>query len=270
MIVFPNAKINLGLKIRSRRGDGFHNIETIFLPVGLKDILEIVPSKRKNNALKVTGLVVDVPVEKNLTYMAAAMMQNEYDLPGVNIHLHKAIPMGAGLGGGSADASFTISVMNRIFELNLSKEQMKAHAATLGSDCPFFIENTPMLGEGKGGDLSAIDLPGMKNLKTVIVKPDIHVSTAEAYSGVTPDSESPSFRAFLSLEPQKWREVFINDFEANLLVKHPPIKNIKDELYGLGAIYASMSGSGSALFGFFRDVPGDIESLFPRCFVWHE
>jgi len=270
MIVFPNAKINTGLKIRSRREDGFHNIETVFLPVPLRDILEVVPSKKSEITLKTTGLSVDSPSEKNLVFRAAKLMQENYDTPGVNIHLHKLIPMGAGLGGGSADASFTISVMNRIFELGLDKETMKKHAELLGSDCPFFIDNKPSLGTQKGEVLKPIKIPALQGYNVLIVKPDIHISTAEAYAGVTPDPDAPEIEQHLKLPLSQWKDFLVNDFEKSLFPKYPQLKAIKSRLYELGAEYASMSGSGAALYGFFKDIPETVKEEFPDCFVWAE
>jgi 4-diphosphocytidyl-2-C-methyl-D-erythritol kinase len=270
MIVFPNAKINTGLKIRSRRNDGFHNIETVFLPVPLRDILEVVPSKSKDITLKTTGLNVDSPPEKNLVYRAAKLMQERYDTPGVNIHLHKLIPMGAGLGGGSADASFTISVINRIFELDLDKETIKSHAASLGSDCPFFIDNKPSLGTQKGEVLKPVKIPALQGVKVLIVKPDTHISTAEAYAGVTPDPDSPQIEQYLKLPLSQWKNFLVNDFEKSLFPLYPELHKIKASLYELGAEYASMSGSGAALYGFFKEIPERVKEKFPDCFVWSE
>ncbi len=268
MIVFPNAKINLGLKIRRKRDDGFHDIETLFIPVALKDILEIAPSKNNVVELKTTGLPVSCMQEENLVFRAAALMQKKYHLPGINMHLHKMIPMGAGLGGGSADASFAILLINRIFNLGLSTESLINIAAEMGSDCPFFILNKPCLGTGKGEILHPLDVPVIKDLSVVIVKPDIFISTKAAYAGVTPDAESEPITDVLNQRLDLWKSRMINDFEASLSNTYPQIEEIKLKLYALGAEYASLSGSGAALYGLFRDIPDNLKDAFSDCFVW--
>ncbi|PID93608.1 MAG: 4-(cytidine 5'-diphospho)-2-C-methyl-D-erythritol kinase [Bacteroidetes bacterium] len=268
MIVFPNAKINLGLKILHCREDGYHNIETLFLPIGLKDILEIVPAAGDEISLTVTGLSVGGALEENLVYRAARLMQKSYGTPGVRMHLHKRIPLGAGLGGGSSDASFALKLINRIFALGQDEEALKVHAASLGSDCPFFLVNRPMLGTGTGGVLTPVELPALDTLKVMVVKPAIHIATAEAYAGVSPDAAAVPLMSLVKTPPSQWRELFTNDFEPHLFATYPQLGVIKEKLYRQGAVYASMSGSGAALYGFFHHLPDHPEDLFPDCFVW--
>lgn len=252
MVVFPNAKINLGLNIVNRRDDGYHNIESVLIPVMWRDVLEIVPAKGMETTLTVTGRVVDCPAEKNLVMKAYRALNDVSPLPPVNIYLRKIIPDGAGLGGGSADAAFTLSALNDLFALGLNKSQLVGIASSLGADCPFFIHNRPMLATGTGTELSEFDLPHLSGLTMLIVKPDIHISTAVAYSGVKPKSPSTQLCRLLEMPIETWRGVVHNDFETSLKDKFPILNQIKDELYGLGAVYASLSGSGSALYGLFK------------------
>jgi len=270
MICFPNAKINLGLRILNRREDGFHNIETVFVPVGFRDILEIVPSSDHTTSIKMSGIAIDGSPDNNLCMKAAALMRLYYNIPDVKMHLHKIIPMGAGLGGGSADAAFTIITINKLFNLDLDATRMKQIAAELGSDCAFFIDNTTSLGSQKGEVLEAINVEALDALTVVIVKPDLHISTAEAYQHVVPNP-LPSNLKELVLEPvTRWKETIVNDFEKPLALSYPEIEKIKQRLYNKGALYASLSGSGSALFALFDAEPDDIATEFPDCFVWKE
>lgn len=268
MICFPNAKINLGLRILGKREDGFHNIETLFVPVSLKDILEIVPSSSHTTSIKMSGISIDGSPDSNLCMKAAALMRSYYHIPDVQMHLHKIIPMGAGLGGGSSDAAFTILTINKLFNLDLDADRMKKIAAELGSDCAFFIDNTTSLGSQKGEVLEAINVEALDGLTVVIVKPDLHISTAEAYQNVV-SNPFPSNLKELVLEPvSRWKESIVNDFEQGLWDSYPEIDDIKQRLYHKGALYASLSGSGSALFAFFDEEPKDIAKEFPGCFVW--
>jgi len=261
MITFPNAKVNLGLYVTERRPDGYHNLETIFCPVGLADALEILPSA--SFAFHTSGLDTGGDAEANLVVRAFRLLQQEFHLPLVKIHLHKVIPSGAGLGGGSSDAAFTLKMVNELFQLGLSTEQLESYAATLGADCPFFIRNKPALATGRGEVLTPflIDLSGFQ---TVIVKPPFMVSTAMAYGLVTP--RIPQYHPWetLLLPPEKWQGLLKNDFEIPVFAKFPEIEAIKTAMITHGATYASMSGSGSAVFGLFRHIPEKLLSLFPE------
>lgn len=265
MIVFPNAKINIGLNITSRRADGYHEIVTVMVPVPWTDILEIVPAKSDQSTLNVSGRTVNCPAEKNLVMKAYRAMESQFNLPPVDIHLHKIIPDGAGLGGGSADAAFTIKALNDLFNLSLPDSRLASIAAGIGADCPFFIFNSPMLATGIGTDLTpiAIDLSG----KTiVIIKPNDSVSTAEAYAGVSPKLPDTPLPTLLNELPiSKWQNTVVNDFEHSVFPKHPSIAAIKSKLLDLGAVYASMSGSGSAVYALFdSEIMSDrIEAKFP-------
>lgn len=252
MVVFPNAKINLGLNIVNRRNDGYHNIESVFIPVMWRDVLEIVPAKGMETTLTVTGRGVNCPAEKNLVMKAYRALNEVTPLPAVDIYLRKIIPDGAGLGGGSADAAFTLSALNDLFALGLNKSQLAGIASSLGADCPFFIHNRPMLATGTGTELSEFDIPHLSGLTILIVKPDVHISTAVAYSGVTPKTPSTPLCRLLDMPVENWSGLVHNDFEISLKDNFPILTKIKDELYSRGAVYASLSGSGSALYGLFK------------------
>lgn len=266
MVTFPNAKINLGLYITARRPDGYHDIVTAMIPTDWCDILEIVPAKGNDTTLTVTGRGVDCPAEKNLVMKAYRTMAGHYRLPPVDIYLDKIIPDGAGLGGGSADAAFTIKALDSMFELHLSDDTMAAVAAEIGSDCPFFIYNRPMLATGTGTTLSPIDI-NLKEYTLVMVKPDVHVSTAEAYGGCAPRPMQTSLADILAkASPCEWNAAgLINDFEKTVFPLHPLIARLKSEFYRLGADYASMSGSGASVFGIFRRdiLAEEISTVFP-------
>lgn len=265
MISFPPCKINLGLNVISKRSDGYHNLETCFYPAPLADALEILPAETLS--FHVSGNAIPGDAADNLCLKAYRLLQKDFGLKPVTIFLHKVIPSGAGLGGGSSDGAHTLRLLNNLFKLNLTIEKLKRYALQLGSDCPFFIEDKPMLGTGRGEVLTevSVDLSG-KFL--VLVKPKIHVSTAEAYGGVTP--AVPLTRIKDILETQSvgaWRDVLMNDFEKSVFGKYPQIGVIKEKLYQHGALYASMSGSGSSVFGLFEK-PGDLKSHFGDYFYW--
>lgn len=253
MITFPNAKINLGLHITEKRPDGYHNLETVFYPVPLDDALEIhllnTPSPDKY-VLHLSGIHVEGNADDNLVIKAYRLLDQDFELPSVDIHLFKHIPSGAGLGGGSADAAFMLKLLNDRFGLNLTIEQLETYAATLGADCAFFIRNTPTFAEGIGNIFSPISL-SLTGYQLVIVKPDIFVSTREAFSQIHPHRPERSLREVISQPVEEWKESLVNDFEASVFPQYPAIKEIKEELYQQGAIYASMSGSGSSVFGLF-------------------
>ncbi|MCM1522226.1 MAG: 4-(cytidine 5'-diphospho)-2-C-methyl-D-erythritol kinase [Muribaculaceae bacterium] len=250
MLVFPNAKINLGLDILSRRPDGYHDISTVMVPVPWRDVLEIVPARGEVSTLTVTGRRVDCPPEKNLVMRAYRLMEERFGLPPVDIYLRKVIPDGAGLGGGSADASFTLRVLDEHFALGLDDETLASMAAHLGADCPLFIFNRPMLATGTGTDLSPIDVD-LSGMTIVIVKPPVSVPTAQAYSRVTPAVPPEPIPEILQSPVSEWQGRLKNDFETSVFPLHPMLPEIKDKLLDIGAVYASMSGSGSSLFGLF-------------------
>ena len=270
MIVFPNAKINIGLFVMEKRPDGFHNLETVFYPIGLSDILEIVKGKGESGKCEFysTGIDVGCESEKNLIVKAYRILDADFHLPAVNVYLHKVIPFGAGLGGGSADAAFMLKVLNDFFNLSLTKEQLEMYAARLGSDCAFFINNMPAFASGKGELLENIEL-SLKDYRLILVKPPFGVSTPEAYAGIVPHPAVFDLHKLSTLKPDTWQEYVCNDFEVSVFAKYPQLAILKQRLYDAGAVYASMTGSGSALYGLFpRDKEIKIEC--PDCFVWQE
>ena len=252
MLVFPPCKINLGLYITEKRSDGYHNLETCFYPIPFVDIIEIISAD--NLSFESTGLAIPGDPADNLCLKAYQLLKRDFDLRPVKIHLHKIIPTGAGLGGGSSDAAYTIRLLNEIFKLNLSTPVMMSYAANLGSDCSFFIQDNPMLGSGRGDVLSSSSAT-LKGFFLVLVKPPIHVSTAQAYASLMPRPMEQPIAKILATSPEAWRDTLTNDFEKTVFEKYPAISMIKDELYNAGAIYASMSGSGSTVFALFRDDP---------------
>lgn len=266
MILFPNAKINLGLDIERRRPDGYHDIVTVMYPVGWTDVLEIVPARGEETTLTVTGNAVDCPPEKNLVMKAYRALEAEVALPKVDIYLHKIIPDGAGLGGGSADAAFTLTGLNEIFDLDLPKERLAEIAGKIGADCSFFIYNRPMLCTGTGTTMSPIDVD-LSGYSVAIVKPPFSVPTREAYSAVTPAVADNRIADILTHPAEKWRGLLKNDFEPTVGGLHPEIFAIRDRLYDLGATYSAMSGSGSAVFGIFKNdiLADEIKARFPGC-----
>jgi 4-diphosphocytidyl-2-C-methyl-D-erythritol kinase len=250
MVSFPHAKINLGLNVIRKRNDGYHELETCFFPIGWTDILEIIPSN--SFQFSSTGLVIEGNSENNLCVKAYQLLRQEFDLPPVHIHLHKVVPMGAGLGGGSSDAAFTLRQLNDKFDLGLSQQKLEEYAARLGSDCAFFISDLPRLGNGRGEVLSPVSV-SLKGKFLVVVKPDVHVSTAEAFAGIRPGTTSVSIKDVIEGKPiHEWKHFLKNNFEEFVFQKHASIAKIKQELYNQGATYASMSGSGSSVFGIFE------------------
>ena len=254
MILFPNPKINIGLNVISRRTDGYHNIDTVFYPVmSMTDILEIVPAKGDYTTLTTSGNPVDCPAEKNLVMKAYRLLDDIHHLPSVDIYLHKVIPDGAGLGGGSSDAAFTLKALNEMFSLGYDDDSLASLAASLGADCSFFIYNRPMFATGIGTTLSPIDID-ISEYEIRIEKPDVSVSTKEAYAGITPQQPAKSLASLFAanLPVNEWKDMIFNDFETSIFTKHPEIKAVKERFYAEGAIYASMSGSGSAVYGIFH------------------
>jgi 4-diphosphocytidyl-2-C-methyl-D-erythritol kinase len=268
MICFPNAKINLGLNIVSRRTDGYHTLETVFYPVGIKDALEIIIRKEQTGDTFIeTGIKIDSLPENNLVMKALKLMRTKYTFPSVEVHLLKKIPFGAGLGGGSADASFVLKLLNQIFGLKASEEELAAIAVQLGADCPFFIYNRPVFASGIGEVFEEIDL-SLKGYYLVLVKPDIHVSTKDAFAGIKPQQPQISLKEIVKRPVFDWNELMINDFEKSVFAKYPVIGSLKEDLYRRGALYASMTGSGSSVFGIFKEEQPDIQNSYQDCVVW--
>jgi 4-diphosphocytidyl-2-C-methyl-D-erythritol kinase len=251
MIIFPPAKINLGLHIVRRRADGYHDLETVFYPIALQDALEIHPS-RSTQAIRLysSGLPVDGNEAENLVVKAYRLLAAAYSLPPVDAYLYKRIPMGAGLGGGSSDAAFMLKGLNQQFGLSISDEALEQMASKLGADCPFFIRNRPAFAEGIGDRFTPLSL-SLSGYVLVLVKPEIHVSTKEAFARITPKSSEYSLKELITQPLSCWKEKMKNDFEESVFPQYPQIGAIKAQLYDAGAIYASMSGSGSSLFGIF-------------------
>lgn len=267
MLKFPNAKINIGLNIVEKRADGFHNIESVFYPVDWRDALEILPAKEFS--FLSTGLEIPGSQENNLIIKAYKLLKADIERKtqdSVQIHLHKVIPMGAGLGGGSADGAYALKILNEVFELGLSNETLANHARKLGSDCAFFIENKPVFCYEKGDKFEEIALD-LTDKHIVLVNPDIHISTAEAYSGVKPCKPQISVKEAIQKPISEWKNLIQNDFELHLLPKYPTIAKVKSELYQFGALYASMTGSGSTVYGIF-DKKIDLKTKFPDFMVW--
>jgi 4-diphosphocytidyl-2-C-methyl-D-erythritol kinase len=262
MVVFPNCKINLGLHVLRKRQDGFHDIETCFYPVMWTDILEVVKFNNtgedfafssSGKAIRANEVNSDILDPKNnIIYKAYQILKAEYSIPALKVHLHKTLPMGAGLGGGSSDAAFFINLVNNKFELNISLDKRKKIAAQLGSDCAFFIENKAVLATGKGEVLEAIAL-NLKGKTIIVVHPNIHSDTALAYAGIVPNDKKSSLKELLKAPIDQWNQTIQNDFELSVGKKHPEILQLKSELYEMGASYAAMSGSGSAVFGIFEN-----------------
>jgi len=261
MVVFPNCKINLGLYILDKRSDGFHNLATVFYPIPLKDALEIIRAKsiqQQPVSFTHSGNTIDGNIEDNICVKAYRLLKNDFpQLPAVQMHLHKAIPLGAGLGGGSADAAFTLKLLSEQFQLNLSTNQLINYALALGSDCPFFIVNQPCHATGRGELLESmpIDLTGYQ---LVLINPGIHINTGWAFSQLKrlPDaSVEPNKKSLVDIvcQPvQHWKNELVNDFEAPVFLQHPGIADLKEHLYRQGAVYAAMSGSGSTVYGLFE------------------
>jgi len=252
MLCFPNAKINLGLNVVSKRPDGYHNIETVFYPISIKDALEVVPATGKKGIFRQSGILLDGNPEQNLVLKAYSILKKEYALPEIDIYLRKNIPFGAGLGGGSSDAAFMLKLLNNIYELHIPEIKLEEFASQLGADCPFFIRNKPVFATGTGNVFTPVDL-SLKGYFTVLVKPDIHVSTKEAYEFIKPNLPAVSLKEIIKNPPETWKDAVVNDFESSVFVKYPAISDIKEKLYGFGAVYASMSGSGSSVFGIFKE-----------------
>ena len=270
MIIYPNAKINLGLNVVEKRKDGYHNLETVFYPIPLQDALEIktletgrVPEY--GYELKVTGTILDGTPDDNLIVKAYKLLKADFDLPPVSLYLYKHIPTGAGLGGGSSDAAFVIKCLNEKFSLGLTDEAMESYAVRLGADCAFFIKDKPVFATGIGNEFHAIDL-SLAGKTMVLVKPDVFVSTRDAYSNVVPQHPKASLPELLKRPIEEWKDTVVNDFEQSVFPKYPEIAAIKDKLYDLGAVYASMSGSGSSVYGIFNSAVDNVDEKFAGYF----
>ncbi|UOR04015.1 4-(cytidine 5'-diphospho)-2-C-methyl-D-erythritol kinase [Hymenobacter aerilatus] len=249
MLVFPNAKLNLGLYITSQRPDGFRNLESVFLPLPWTDALEALPASE--TTLTLTGLPIPGDPATNLCLRAYELLRADFNLPPTQLHLHKVVPIGAGLGGGSADAAFALRALNNLFNLQLSTETLIGYARRLGSDCAFFVENKPVFAHEKGDVFQPIEL-NLTGTPCVVVYPNLHISTAEAYARVVPATPRHDLRGALAQPMSTWRHTVSNDFEDALTPVYPVLADIKQQLYGAGATYASLSGSGSAVYGLFE------------------
>lgn len=268
MITFPNAKINLGLNIVEKRPDGYHNLETIFYPINLQDALEV--TRRENNdkeyTLHISGSPLEGEPEDNLVVKAYKLLKKDYPglLP-VDIHMYKHIPAGAGLGGGSSDAACMIKLLNDKFSLGLSTERMEVYAVKLGADCAFFIRNKPVFATGIGNLFEPVEL-SLKGYHIILIKPDIFVSTRDAFAEIKPVRPAVSLKEIVKQPMETWKHSMKNDFEDSVFKKFPEIAAIKDELYDLGAVYAAMSGSGSSVYGIFKAPIENVEDKFCGCF----
>ena len=271
--MFPFAKINLGLNIVERRPDGYHNLETVFYPVPIKDTLEIQEMDGTSPSvhacdLKVTGVLLDGDEQHNLVVRAYNLLRDEFPdrLPCLHVHLHKSIPVQAGMGGGSSDGAAMLCLLNREYHLGLTDEQLIARAARLGADCPFFVLGKPAYAEGIGERLKPIDL-SLQGWHLAVVRPPVPVSTREAFALITPRKPLKNCLTIVSQPVDTWRDELHNDFEHSVFAQYPLIGQVKERLYELGAVYAAMSGSGSALFGLFRQADVELAEHFPDMFT---
>ena len=254
MVVFPNCKINIGLYITGKRPDGYHDLATVFFPLPLKEVLEIIATDKPGGVVEFTstGLPVSGEADDNLCVKAYHLLRKDFPaIPSILMHLHKAIPMGAGLGGGSADAAFTLQLINDKFNLGLDEQALQEYALQLGSDCPFFIQNKPCFATGRGELLQPIDLD-LSAYHFLLVNPGIHVSTAEAFSKISVSQKGDELKKHITQPVETWQQHISNDFEGPVVELYPEIAAIKQQLYDAGAVYASMSGSGSSVYGIFK------------------
>lgn len=265
MITFPNAKINLGLNIVQKRPDGYHNLETIFYPIPLEDALEITELKNANEKFRLhqAGIKISGEATENLVIKAYNLLDSLYHLPPLEIHLMKQIPSGAGLGGGSADAAFMLKLLNKKYILSLTDDELEELASKLGADCAFFIKNKPTYAEGIGNSFSPISI-SLAGYKLWLIKPNIFVSTRDAFARIIPHQPQYCLKETIQLPIREWKDKLINDFEESVFVKFPFIQEIKQEMYKQGALYASMSGSGSSVYGLFPAKVQLPENLFGK------
>jgi 4-diphosphocytidyl-2-C-methyl-D-erythritol kinase len=265
MVAFPPCKINLGLHVVRKRPDGFHDLETCFFPVPFTDVLEII--RAEELVFTTSGLDIPGSAADNLCLKAFRMLRDDGLISAnVRIHLHKIVPTGAGLGGGSSDAAHTLRMLNTIFDLKLGTSALESYAARLGSDCAFFIHDTPMMGTGRGEILEPIEL-SLSGMFLVLLNPGIHVSTADAFGGIKPEASRTSLASIIKSPIGEWRDVLRNDFEVTVFERYPAIGALKDRLYAAGATYAAMTGSGSTVFGIFQE-PVDIPSVDSKTLIW--
>jgi 4-diphosphocytidyl-2-C-methyl-D-erythritol kinase len=269
MVFFPSAKINIGLNVIEKRKDGFHNIETVFFPIDLCDVLEFAESSGKKSCLSCSGISPGtVNIEDNLVIKAFRLLQRNFNLPDIEVHLHKIIPVGAGLGGGSSDAAFMLKALNEYFKLDLDHKNLLPYSRALGSDCSFFLNNTISFASGKGDDLKSITVD-LEGYYIAVVYPVINIDTAKAYSLITPRKPEFSLTDSVQLPLATWKNRIFNDFENVIFPAFPETENIKKKLYSLGALYSSMSGSGSSVFGIFGKEQ-NIKQHFSDYFVWEK
>ena len=266
MIVFPNAKINLGLFITEKRTDGFHNLESLFLPIPLCDILEVTLTT-EDTSLVCTGESSDIPTEKNIVYKAWKLLNDSHGIGNVSIHLHKMIPSGAGMGGGSSDGTFMLKALNELFHLNLSIHRLEELSAHLGSDCPFFVQNKAALISGRGEVVVPVEF-NLEGKYLVVVNPGVHISTAQAFHRIEPKSSNFNWKEFIQHKDFEKVELR-NDFEQSVFLLYPEIAEIKSTLLNAGALYSSMSGTGSTVYGLFKEEPQLewSEKYFSRTFL---
>ncbi|HEU0226944.1 MAG TPA: 4-(cytidine 5'-diphospho)-2-C-methyl-D-erythritol kinase [Arachidicoccus soli] len=266
MINFPNAKINLGLYVTEKRSDGFHNISTLFYPINLCDALEIIPNpdSRKTVTLNNSGINIEDSTDNNLCIKAFLLLKKDFPrLPNITCYLHKHIPLGAGLGGGSADGACMLKLLNETFQLQIKEQQLKDYALLLGSDCPFFLLNKPCIASGRGELLQSVNLD-LSPYFVVLIHPKIHVNTGQAFAKIKPKQPHTSLEQIIQQPIEDWKNLLKNDFEYSVFEEHPSIRLVKEKLYQEGALYASMSGSGSSVYGLFKENPEHIKFNFPE------
>ncbi|HDJ32943.1 MAG TPA: 4-(cytidine 5'-diphospho)-2-C-methyl-D-erythritol kinase [Bacteroidetes bacterium] len=268
MIVFPHAKINLGLRVTAKRTDGYHSIETVMVPLAWFDMLEFVPAPEgEETTLSVSGLETGIPPQENLVFRAWQVLSEKHSLPPLRIHLHKTIPAGSGLGGGSANAAFLLRGLRHYFNISLPEEDWLELALSLGSDCPFFMHNTPCLARGRGEILESVN-PGLDPYELIVVVPPVQLSTARAYELITPAPAETSLAERIREPVAVWKNHIVNDFEPVIFREYPVVRNIRDRLYERGALYASLSGSGSSVFGIFRKGEAPDRADFAEMTYW--
>lgn len=271
MLAFPHAKINIGLYVTSRRPDGYHNLETVFYPIPLRDVIELQPLQNSDDdwQLRLSGIPVDGQAADNLVVRVFMDLKKEFDLPPLDIHLSKHIPIGAGLGGGSSDAAFMMTTLNEHFSLGLSDEEMERRMAGYGADCAFFVKSRPVFATGIGEQMTPLSF-SLRGWHFVLVKPPVGVSTREAYAGVVPQPAPFNLAEAVCRPVDTWRETVANDFERSVFRAHPSIAAIKETLYDMGATFAAMSGSGSSVFALFDRPTPEAEKVFKDCFVFQQ
>lgn len=260
MILFPNAKINLGLQVIAKRPDGYHDIASIFYPLPVTDVLEGLPGEQFS--FQVSGLGMDIAPEQNLCYKAWKMLERDFRLPPVSLYLHKLIPMGAGLGGGSADGAFTLMLLQQLFKLDISGEKLLDYALQLGSDCPFFILNRSLIARGRGELMTPVELPQLSGKHFLLINPGIHIPTAWAFAQIKPMAPAFALEQLTDLPLEAWKAYLTNDFESPVFAQYPQLATIRDTLYACGARYASMTGTGSTVYGIFNQLPENPAKFF--------